>query len=120
MLGYPGETDDDIIKTREFLRISSPDHFTITTVYPIKGTRLHQQTMNDHIKGNWASSTDKEIKFNMTYHKTYYDFAIRWIVNSIKWHQSHGKNDTPFVMTLIWRLKIAISRFGMILTRKLL
>lgn len=120
MLGYPGETEADIIKTREFLRVSSPDHFTITTVYPIKGTRLYQQTMNDHIKGNWASTTDKDIKFNMTYHKTYYDFAVRWIVNSIKWHQSQEKKDIPFVMTMMWRLKIGISRFGMILTRKLI
>ena len=37
MLGYPGETEDDILKTLDHLKNANPDIFTITTAYPIKG-----------------------------------------------------------------------------------
>jgi radical SAM superfamily enzyme YgiQ (UPF0313 family) len=48
MLGYPGETEDDIEETIRHLKESNPEYFTITVAYPIKGTelllKLRQQT----------------------------------------------------------------------------
>ena len=43
MLGYPGETEEDIEETIHHLKESNPDHFTITVAYPIKGTELYQE-----------------------------------------------------------------------------
>ena len=40
MLGYPGETEDDIEETIRHLKESNPEYFTITVAYPIKGTEL--------------------------------------------------------------------------------
>ncbi len=43
MLGYPGETEEDIIMTIDHLKKSNPDYFTITLAYPINGTELYQE-----------------------------------------------------------------------------
>ena len=43
MLGYPGETEEDIEETIQHLKESDPDLFTITVAYPIKGTELYQE-----------------------------------------------------------------------------
>ena len=62
MLGYPGETEEDIEETIHHLKQSNPDHFTITVAYPIKGTELYQeieaiQTTNL----DWSTSTDRQV-----------------------------------------------------------
>ncbi|TAE82374.1 MAG: radical SAM protein [Bacteroidetes bacterium] len=49
MVGYPGETEEDIFETVRHLKDSDPDIFTITVAYPIKGTPLYQEVENDFI-----------------------------------------------------------------------
>jgi biotin synthase-like enzyme len=38
-----GETDADVQETLQHLKLSDPDHYTITVAYPIKGTPLYQE-----------------------------------------------------------------------------
>lgn len=83
MVGYPEETQEDILETVEHLKQATPDQFTITLAYPIKGTDLYAE-IEDRITQapDWASSTDRDIDFTRTYNREYYKHAIRYITNS--------------------------------------
>jgi anaerobic magnesium-protoporphyrin IX monomethyl ester cyclase len=88
MLGYPGENEQDIEETIHHLKVSNPDYFTITVAYPIKGTELYTEvepvftTQND-----WATTTDRDIKFKRTYPESYYRFAVSRVVNEVNYYK---------------------------------
>jgi radical SAM superfamily enzyme YgiQ (UPF0313 family) len=84
MVGYPGETEEDIFETVKHLKDSDPDIFTITVAYPIKGTPLYLEVENDFIQDlPWETSTDRDIDFKRTYPRKYYNYAVRHIVNEV-------------------------------------
>ncbi len=93
MLGYPGETEEDIEETIHHLKVSNPDLFTITVAYPIKGTELYTE-IETRISAlpDWASSTDREIDFKRTYSRKYYDYAVRRVVNEVNYFKQKQKN----------------------------
>ncbi|MEZ4848829.1 MAG: radical SAM protein [Bacteroidia bacterium] len=78
MLGYPGETEEDIEETIHHLKVSNPDYFTITVAYPIKGTDLYQEVESIQLNQlNWADSSDRDIDFQRSYPRKYYHWAVR-------------------------------------------
>lgn len=80
MLGYPGETEEDIRTTLRFLKQSRPDHFTLTVAYPIKGTPLYEEVEGRFLENlPWESSTDRDIEFERPYPRAYYNHAMNWI-----------------------------------------
>ncbi len=88
MLGYPGETEDDINKTISYLKNANPSHFTITIAYPIKGTSLYSEIEKDiTVQPNWETSTDRQIDFKRTYSRKYYDYAVRKVVNEVNYNK---------------------------------
>ncbi|MDG2331309.1 MAG: radical SAM protein [Flavobacteriales bacterium] len=90
MIGYPGETQEDIFETVNHLKLAPPDQFTITLAYPIKGTGLYDQIAEDIIEApEWTTSTDRDINFKRSYDFEYYKHAIRYVTNSF-----HGYNQT--------------------------
>lgn len=89
MLGYPGETEEDIVETVQYLKDANPDYFTITIAYPIKGTSMYQEV--EAIQTNeleWNESTDRDRDFTRTYPRKYYQHAVRWVENEVRWHKS--------------------------------
>ena len=93
MVGYPGETESDIIETLHHLKSSDPDLYTITIAYPIKGTPLYTQTEAEFVvKPEWHLGSDRQIDFKRTYRRQYYDYAIRWIANQMSIHRSIKAN----------------------------
>ncbi|HNM24679.1 MAG TPA: radical SAM protein, partial [Saprospiraceae bacterium] len=91
MLGYPGETEEDIRETVEHLKQSGPDLFTITVAYPIKGTGLYEEVQATASAAlPWAERTDRDLDFQRSYPRRYYDFAVRWTVNAVHWHQTRA------------------------------
>lgn len=82
MVGYPGETHEDIEETVQHLREATPDQFTITLAYPIKGTALYKEVASK-IKHwpEWKTSTDRDLFFERPYSDHYYQNAIRYISN---------------------------------------
>ena len=85
MVGYPGETMDDIEKTAQYLVDSLPDHFTITKSYPIRGTDLFTEVEHKLTSvPKWSVSTDREIDFKRTYSDRSYHWAIRYIYNRVE------------------------------------
>lgn len=94
MVGYPGETEEDIEETVTHLKESDPDLFTITVAYPIKGTELYaevEERFVEHLP--WDSNTDRDIDFERTYPRKYYDFAVRMIVNEVNAHKARKRGD---------------------------
>ena len=80
MVGYPGETMEDIKITTKYLKDADPTHFTITKAYPIKGTSLYNDIEDKiTIKPDWETSTDRDIDFKRTYSSGFYDYAIKYL-----------------------------------------
>ncbi len=119
MLGYPGETEADIRETVEHLKDSNPDLFTITVAYPIKGTGLYEEVQSTAFASMpWAESTDRDLDFKRTYPRRYYDFAVRWTVNSVHWHKAKlaGKQFSVNGLKLLG--KVALAKAGMVWHRR--
>ena len=114
MLGYPGEEESDILQTLEHLKRANPDLFTITVAYPIKGTSLYQEVAN-RLKTvpDWNNSTDRDLDFWRTYSRPYYDFAVRWVVNSLHLHKKKKAGQLlSFSAFKLW-VKTTVARLGM-------
>ena len=88
MLGYPGETERDIEETINHLKKSNPDYFTITVAYPIKGTEFFEEIEANQLNAfEWEKQSDRDRDFVRTYPRRYYDYAVRRVVNEVKFHQ---------------------------------
>jgi anaerobic magnesium-protoporphyrin IX monomethyl ester cyclase len=88
MLGYPGESRKDIIRTMQLIKQARPDYFAISLSYPIKGTDFYNvtETQFTHIDP-WSTSTDIDIEFKRTYSKRFYRFAMSWMVNEMNYYK---------------------------------
>jgi len=92
MVGYPGETKEDIYATVQHLKNADPDLFTITVAYPIKGTPLYAEVESRFVTNlPWESSTDRDIDFTRTYNRKYYDYAIQMINYEVSYHKALKK-----------------------------
>ncbi|HEY3403574.1 MAG TPA: radical SAM protein [Ohtaekwangia sp.] len=115
MLGYPGETEEDIEETIHHLKESNPDHFTITVAYPIKGTELYQEVEALQVtKLDWSQSNDRMIDFKRRYTRRYYDYAVKRVINEVNASRIH-KFDS--VRRLKMKLKSLAAKAGMRLAR---
>jgi anaerobic magnesium-protoporphyrin IX monomethyl ester cyclase len=95
MVGYPGETEEDITETIQYLKEAKPTQYTITIAYPIKGTSLYNEIEKDiTVQPNWETSTDRQIEFKRTYSRKYYDYAVKKVVNEVEFHRNILKS--PF------------------------
>lgn len=85
MLGYPGETIEDIDETIHYLKEANPTEYTITVAYPIKGTSLYNEIENKITNQlDWETSTDREIEFERTYSKKFYKYAVSRVVHEVE------------------------------------
>lgn len=112
MLGYPGETEEDIEETIVHLKEANPDHFTITVAYPIKGTDLYEE-VEAHQTTNplWSASTDRDIDFQRTYSRKYYDYAVKHVVNEVNHFKSEGK--VSALSSAKFKIKSLLAKTGM-------
>jgi radical SAM superfamily enzyme YgiQ (UPF0313 family) len=119
MLGYPGETEKDIEETIDHLKLSDPDHFTITVAYPIKGTELFEEIEATQLNSfDWTKNTDRDRDFVRTYPKRYYDFAVRRVVNEVKYNKSL-RNGSINSSLISYKLKSYAAKAGMLWTRNI-
>lgn len=109
MLGYPGETESDILETIEHLSDSEPDQFTLTIAYPIKGTPLYTETENSFIHPpSFTEGTDRDIDFKRMHPRIYYEHAVRWVNNEVAYRKAKKKGMSLNVVKL--KMKSIISR----------
>jgi anaerobic magnesium-protoporphyrin IX monomethyl ester cyclase len=105
MLGYPKETIQDINKTIQYLKEANPTHYTITIAYPIKGTGLYQQIEKSiTVQPEWHLSTDRDIDFERTYPRRFYDYAVDMVSNEVMLHKLKLQDNK----NLYYRLKLGL------------
>ncbi len=108
MLGYPGETEEDIEETIKHLKLSNPDQFTITVAYPINGTEFFQEIEATQVGSfNWEEQTDRDREFIRTYPTKYYSFAVRRVVNEVRFFQTNLVNKNKFGSLILKSKSIA-------------
>ncbi len=118
MLGYPGETERDIEETINHLKKSNPDYFTITVAYPIKGTEFFEEIEANQLNAfEWDKQSDRDRDFVRTYPRRYYDYAVRRVVNEVKFHQKKN-NGSIGSEVLKLKLKSYAAKAGMLWIRK--
>jgi radical SAM superfamily enzyme YgiQ (UPF0313 family) len=111
MLGYPGETEQDIADTMQHLILSAPDLYTITVAYPIKGTPLYAE-VEQSLRGpaDWTKRSDRDLDFDRTFPRAYYDAAVRWVVNGVEAAKAKKKGKWLQSVKFSVKAKIAHSR----------
>ena len=115
MVGYPGEDEEDIKETIDYLKAADPTHFTITVAYPIKGTSLYNEVEDKiTIQPEWDTSTDRDIDFTRTYSRKFYDFAVRRIVNEVNYNKELLKGkEGSLVKSFKLKTKSVLARTAM-------
>lgn len=114
MLGYPGETEEDILQTIEHLKRSDPDQFTMTVAYPITGTPFFEEVQETIVTmPEWESSTDREIEIQRPYSRRYYTFAMSRINHEVQLHKLRAANRTLSVDAARHGVKAMVARLGM-------
>lgn len=119
MLGYPGETKEDIEETINHLKISNPDHFTITVAYPIKGTSLYkeiEQKMTS--EPEWHLSTDRDIDFERTYSRKYYDHAVRYVISEVNYFKNKQQSGAINQQQVKLKIKSVLAQTAMYFSAK--
>lgn len=118
MLGYDGETWEDIDATTAHLKAVPPDDVLVTLAYPIKGTEFYDK-LGDRIVPlqDWEQGSDRDLTFRGRRSRTFYRHAQNWIMNELS-AQRFLDAKTRDAKRLCWALLRAKShRIGMYLTR---
>lgn len=85
MLGYPGETKEDIYLTRDMLVKIKPDILSISIAFPIRDTPFYDE-VEDRIEKKrplWRRTGENRLVFDGQYPRTFYRFAQRWIYKEV-------------------------------------
>ena len=119
MVGYPGETKEDIFETLHHLKSADPDLFTITVAYPIKGTPLYAEVEDRFVTNlSWESSTDRDIDFTRAYNRKYYDYAIQMIHNEVGYHKAMKHPITNLLKLPMFKLRSFVAQGHMMLEER--
>lgn len=71
--GYPGETIDDIQRTRQMVHTCQPDDIGISVAYPLPGTTFYERVKAQlGSKRNWTDSNDLAPMYASTYPPEFY------------------------------------------------
>ena len=118
MLGYEGETVEDLEATVAHLKIANPDVFLTTVAYPIKGTPYYQQVEQRILADKaWTDSSDRDLSVAGRYSRRFYDFATRWMVNEVALHRANHTGGVSVPHRLKLLANAHLGRLGMSLTQ---
>lgn len=118
MLGYEGETIQDLQETVEHLKISNPDLFLTTVAYPIKGTKYYAEVESRVLSNHaWDERSDRDLTVAGRYSKRFYSFATRWMVSEVALNRAHINGGVPLKQRLKLFANAKIGRLGMMLTQ---
>lgn len=72
-LGYPTETWDDLLRTRDLVRDERPDDIGVSVAYPLPGTKFHAAVRAQlGPRQNWEHTDDLAMLFRGTYGTGFY------------------------------------------------
>jgi anaerobic magnesium-protoporphyrin IX monomethyl ester cyclase len=72
-LGYPSETWEDLLRTRDLVRDERPDDIGVSVAYPLPGTKFHASVREQlGARENWHDSGELAMLFQGTYTTDFY------------------------------------------------
>lgn len=72
-LGYPSETWDDLIATRDLIRDETPDRIGVSVAYPLPGTEFYDRVRSQlGTKRHWQDSGELAMLFQGTFNTQFY------------------------------------------------
>ena len=72
-LGYPSETWDDVLATRDLVHEERPDDIGVSVAYPLPGTRFHAKVQAQlGLRQNWQDSDELAMLFQGSYTTDFY------------------------------------------------
>ena len=77
MLGYPGETLDDIAATLRLFRKYSPEEYSVSIAVPVPGTRFYE-TVKDRLKNRGRAPAGSRGGRALLYEAVYPEALYRW------------------------------------------
>jgi anaerobic magnesium-protoporphyrin IX monomethyl ester cyclase len=93
-LGYPGETWQDILLTRDLIRDERPDEVGVSVSYPLPGTPFFERVKSQlGPKTNWVDSDELAMLFQGTYETAFYRKVRELIhaeVRDVAWDDAEG------------------------------
>jgi radical SAM superfamily enzyme YgiQ (UPF0313 family) len=115
MLGYDGETWDDIDETARHLRLSAPDDVLTTISYPIKGTPYYDKVADRvSLPVSWDLGSDRLITVKGRKSRRFYRHAQRWLAAESRLGEAARLGPLRRVRV---RARSALSRLAMYATR---
>ena len=118
MLGFDGESRDDLRATVEHLKKTGPDTFLTTVSYPIKGTPYYDRVADRIVaRQPWHMRTDRDLIIRDRPRRRYYDFARRWISGEVARHD-HWQN-RRYAQAMRAASSALVGRIGMRVTEGL-
>jgi anaerobic magnesium-protoporphyrin IX monomethyl ester cyclase len=109
MLGYPGETEEDIEATLQLFRRFSPEEYSVSIAVPVPGTRFHR-AVGDRLRasaGRTRGSGGRTLLFEATYPERFY----RWEQRRFGLEAALGKARTWISPTVVDRIGRAADGF---------
>ncbi|MDX2161260.1 MAG: radical SAM protein [bacterium] len=119
MLGYDGESLQDLDETVAHLKRSNPDIFLTTVAYPIKGTPYYTEVESRILTDKaWDRRTDRDLTVAGRYSKRFYRFATRWMVSEVALHRAQTKGGVSLKRKIRLAVSAKMGRIGMLLTQR--
>ncbi len=109
MLGYPGETIDDIEETLRLFRRFSPEEYSVSIAVPVPGTRFY-----DKVKGSLrgrSASTDRAGGKTLLFEAAYDQRLYRWEQARFGLEAALGKARGRFQPRVVEKIGRAADRF---------
>ena len=118
MLGYEGETLQDLEATVEHLKNANPDIFLTTVAYPIKGTDYYNKIEDQVFSPKpWHERTDRDLMVAGGHTRRFYSFANRWMVNEVALHHQLYDGQRDYLKLAKAFVNARIGRLGMAWTK---
>lgn len=118
MLGYEGETAEDIEETVAHLRASLPDEFLTTEAYPIKGTPYYDEVADRIFEDRpWEEGSDRDLRIRGRHTRRYYRHVTRWMVNEVAVERFKKGRSTSLRRAAKAFVNARVGRLGMRWTR---
>lgn len=98
MVGYEGETRQDLQATVDHLKAALPDEFLTTIAYPIRGTAYYEEVRDRIVEPiNWERSSDRELRIRGRPSREYHEHAIRWMTHEVaaERYRQQGRKGWP-------------------------
>jgi anaerobic magnesium-protoporphyrin IX monomethyl ester cyclase len=109
MLGYPGETLEDIEATLQLFRRFSPEEYSVSIAVPVPGTRFYD-AVKDRLRGR-TRSTRGSGGSSLLYEATYPESMYRWQQVRFAWEARLRRVRELFSPEIADRFSRAVDEF---------